>query len=110
MAVKDLIESEWGIHTAQYTNRLVNECDNTVTKLADGNPDRLALLVINLSANVIHVYFDNTVSSAKGIYLTANGGSFSLNWRDDFILSTLPLYGIAGAANSDVLIIETVIG
>lgn len=87
---------------------LYEEDDGTVsvgtaaTKIVGNDPDALALTIINLSANTIYLRPSNNPSATKGIQIDANGGSVSMNVRDDLTLPTRAWWALATAAASDV--------
>ena len=106
-SLSELIEREYGVKTSYRINPLNDECDIAVTPLLASNPKRISFLILNLSANNMFVTPDSRPSAARGILLAANGGSLTLNYRDDFETATLSWSGSAAANNSDVFIIET---
>lgn len=77
-----------------------------VSTVVESNPDRLGLLVLNLSANTVFVGIDNTVSLTNGIRLGANGGSVAFNVTDDGMIQTRTIYGIADGAASTVYVLS----
>ena len=77
-----------------------------VSTVIGSNPDRLGLLILNLSANTVYVSIDNSVSATNGIRLGANGGSVSLNVTDDGMIQTRTWYGLATGAGSSVYVLD----
>ena len=77
----------------------------TVTKLLDNDPERPALLMVNLGANDVYVKPNNTPGVEAGILLAAFGGSISLTVHDDLTLPARNWYGIADTAASDVYVV-----
>tara|TARA_R110000824_G_scaffold89382_3_gene219187 strand:- start:2625 stop:3002 length:378 start_codon:yes stop_codon:yes gene_type:complete len=77
-----------------------------VSTISGANPDRLGLLLLNLSSNTIYVSIDNSVSATNGIRLGANGGSVALNVTDDGMIQTRTWYGLATGAGSSMYILE----
>lgn len=73
------------------------------------NADRLGLVIANTGLNVAYVGLSSLVGSNFGFLLTANGGSISLNIRDDLTLTTRAWWGAAVGA-SDVLYVLELIG
>lgn len=78
----------------------------TVTKLVGNNPERLALILINVGANDVYVKPSNNPGVEQGLLLAAFGGSVSLNVRSDLTLPTREWYGIADTTASTVYAIE----
>lgn len=74
----------------------------TAENLLLEDPERVSYLLINLSPNTIFASFDNQVSSSRGIRLSANGGFFALNAKDDFTIVARPIFVIADVAASNL--------
>lgn len=70
--------------------------------LVGGNPDRLLLLFVNLSTNIVYIGLDETVTATSGIRLDSNGGSASIAVQDDGMLPTRQWFAIADGAGSEV--------
>lgn len=77
-----------------------------VEELLGGDPERVLVFFLNLSANTIHVGLRNIVSSTNGIILAASGGSVSFNAIEDGTLPTRQFFVIAGAAASQMYILS----
>ena len=83
-ALSRYLEKRFGMPTRHIVNPLgVASVGTTATKLLNNNPDRLMLLIINLSANVLYVGFESDVSNTKGIYLVSRGGHLVLVADED---------------------------
>ena len=78
----------------------------SVGTVIDSDPDRLGLLVMSLSSNVVYIGIENNVSATNGIRLSASGGSISFNVEDDGMILTRTIYGIATGAGSSVYILS----
>lgn len=78
------------------------------TQLAKNNPDRVGLVIVNLSTNIVYCAWNSAVSSSQGILLSASGGNFALNVRDDFTLPSRELSALAGGPGSNVYVLEIV--
>ena len=96
----DFITSRYGVRSRARTNPVTSSVGTTAKEIAKENHDRLAIVVINLSANDLYVAFDNQVSSSRGIYLTPTGGSLSLLAEEDLELTGYRLWAVASAANA----------
>lgn len=72
----------------------------TPTNLFVNDPDRLGIIVINMSTSLIYAGPDQSLGGANGIYIGANGGSMILQVEPDLILPTIPWWfmaeGVAG--------------
>lgn len=77
-----------------------------VTPVIGANANRQGLLLVNISASDIWISFNQTVGSANGILLIANGGFFSLNRWEDFDLTGYPFYAIAASGPANLLALE----
>ena len=70
-------------------------------QIMGNDPERVSVLLINLSANTIFIGFNEGVGSSDGILLGANGGSVAYDVTNDYILPTLQVNAVAtGAASS----------
>ena len=75
--------------------------------LFGNDPERGLILLVNLSVNTIYIGYDPQVSSSRGITLGANGGSYSVNIRDDFHLPSMAHYAIATGVGSNIFRVTT---
>ena len=104
-SLSELIEKRFGVKT-----RAVVGAVNSIAALGQvavaPNPDRLALIVVNLSVNDVVLAFDNQVTTTRGIFLAKSGGSMSLNMEDDFELVGYAIYGAASAYPSTIFVLE----
>ena len=71
-----------------------------VAQVFGNDPERVFVLLVNLSANTIYVSFDTNVSSTNGILLAANGGSLEMDVRSDLIFPIRAIYALAAGAGS----------
>lgn len=103
-AVLDFLAKEFG-GEVEYADE-TKTVGTTAAEVAGGDGERPALLFINLSANTIYVAPTPSVSTTRGIYLGANGGSVSMVVRDDLILPALQWHAVASAAGSSLYVIR----
>jgi hypothetical protein len=108
-SAQEVIENKYGIKLTVRENPLVSSLGTTSVQICLNNPRRMSLIVINLSANTVYVRPSFAASSSAGIVLSPNGGYLSLNAEDDYILQTLEWWGVASAASSAILVIESFI-
>ena len=80
----------------------------TLVKVVQANPDRVGLVMVNGGAADVFVWLDNSVSTSKGVRLTANGGSATLTVRDDFTRPAQEWDGISSGAGNVVSVIEEI--
>jgi len=103
------IEKQYGVRTRLVENPLVTSVGTSAVQIARNNPDRFAIIIVNLSTNIIYVAFDSEVSSTKGIRLGANGGSYTLLAEEDLELTAHEIWAIATAADSAIYVAEVVV-
>ena len=102
----DLLEAMYGVKTRVRQNPKTDNIGTSITKIADSNPNRLTLLVNNLSSNAIYISPDNLVSTKRGIYVAPGGGSVVMQWDRDFSLVSQQWYAISAAVDSDIYVLE----
>lgn len=76
-----------------------------VEELLGGDPERVLVFILNLSANSVHVGLRNTVSATNGILLAASGGNVSFNAVEDGTLPTRQFFVVAAAAASQLYVL-----
>lgn len=106
MSLAELLMERFKVKTRAVENPKITSLGVTAQQVLGNNPDRLAFIVQNLSANVIYLSLKNDVSSSKGIRLAANGGSFSCIWDEDFQMTGWAWWAVATGASSAVYAIE----
>jgi hypothetical protein len=94
----DLARSLYGIDVG-----FEESAAGAVANIADAvmirnGPNRIALVIVNASANILYARPDAPASAARGIIIPANGGTFILGFRDDL---TLPAHEWHIAAAAD---------
>ena len=77
----------------------------TPEKILTFSGDRVGLLVMNLSANEIHLGPTPEVSASQGMLLGPSGGSVSMSIVEDFMLPTLEWWAVAAGANSVLMVL-----
>ena len=83
MATPELVKELFKGPTHAPVNPVTDTVLTTATLILRNNPDRLACLIVNLSANRGHIGFDRQVSPTRGIPVEASGGLVIMNWRED---------------------------
>ena len=78
----------------------------TQGQVLGNDPERVTVLLINLSSNTIFVGFNEQVGSGNGIILTPSGGNVSYNVEDDFLIPTLQVNAVADGANSALYVLS----
>ena len=77
----------------------------TPSVLVAADPERVQLTIVNLSSNSIYIMPNDAPTTSSGIFLSANGGSVSMNVHEDGTLPAQEWRAVATAANSSVQII-----
>lgn len=74
--------------------------------IAQSNFERVALILINLSPNVVYAAINGTPSASEGIYLAPSGGNFTSVMRNDLVLQSFEFSAVAPAGNSSLYVVE----
>lgn len=104
----DLISDKLGVRTTFRINPEASSIGTSVARVFGNNPNRVAIVFVNLSANAIYVAPDPSPSSSRGIRVPANGGSMTAEWDEDFDLVGLEWNGVADGAGSNYFAMELV--
>jgi len=107
-SLADLIQGKFGIKTRPIENPVVAAVAAASIPIALSHPDRVALVIINLSANLVYIRPGPGAAAATGIVLAANGGWRSFVWDEDFELVGRDWYGIAPAGASAIYVLEMI--
>lgn len=109
MNVAKLIERQFGIVTRVNQNPDAISIGTDVEQIMPNNPNRLGYTVVNLSANSVYIAYDRGVGATHGILLTANGGSVSSIFQEDFEACCWSVFAVASGAASDIYVLEVLI-
>jgi hypothetical protein len=104
----DLIHDKYGVSTRLALDPVTNTVGATAVLIAPNNPNRLELLMINLSALTVWVKPKNDVSASSGLVLGPNGGYVEFDWDDDYDLVGYEWWAIASGAGASILTMEIV--
>lgn len=105
-ANQEFVEGEYGGPVDEQSATLV--IGPSVSRIVDNNPEAVSFTLLNLGSNNLFVALDDSVSASHGILLVANGGSMSLNVRNDQELPARAWFAIAPKGNTDVFYIRNV--
>jgi len=108
MSIERLLEKKYGVRVTFAENPKTTTVNTNPSVIAGNNPNRLALVVINLSSNTVWIAPSSDVSSEKGIYLASGGGGVSFVFEEDFILPSLEWYAVASLADSAIYVLEVI--
>jgi hypothetical protein len=82
--------------------------NSPVAVMVDGNGDRVALVVINLGAQIVQIGLTGDLGPSKGIVVGPSGGSVSMILRDDYTLVTRRWYMFSNTGPSSLYVLELV--
>jgi len=108
--VRELFEKEYGVWTGVIENPLTDTVGTSITQLLQPDPGRLNYTLVNLGATPVYFCFTPDPSTTKGIYVAANGGYVTLDWKDDGLLVTYPVWAISSGATKVYLVGLGIIG
>lgn len=108
LQLADVLKEKFQVRTRAVENPKVTSLGTTASLVFANNPNRLAWVFINLSANVIYLSLTRDVSSTRGIRLAASGGKAGVVWDEDFQMTAWAWWGVASGTASAVYSIEVV--
>lgn len=73
---------------------------------APNDPDRVALILVNLGATTITISFQPAAVAGQGILLLDNGSDYSVNVRDDAIIPAWQHTVVSSAVGGSLLVVE----
>ncbi len=104
-----ILEERFKCKTRAVENPVVTATGATAAIVFNNNPNRLAWIFVNLSANAIYLALANDVSATKGILVAANGGWRAFIYDEDFQMTGWAMWGISPAGASNCYSIEVVV-
>ena len=108
MDLAGLLLEQFKVKTRAVENPLLTALGTSALLVFSNNPNRLAWIFINLSANTVYLGLGNDVGTAKGVLIAPNGGSATMIWSEDFQMTGWAIWGIAPAGASNCYSIEVV--
>ena len=106
MALARFVDRHFGVKTRAVPNPVTDSVDTGVTVIAQNNPDRLFLLVVNLSDTDLYLGFFADVSPTKGILLAKSGGSVTLTAAEDGELVGYEITVYSSADSKAIFVLE----
>lgn len=104
MNVRDLFQKQYGVITDVFEAITPTVPAATITQLLKNDPGRLNYTLCNLGANALLFCRTPDPSATKGVYVAANGGYVSLDWKDDGLLITEPVYAFSTGGTTIYLV------
>tara|TARA_Y100000310_G_scaffold181737_1_gene181741 strand:+ start:1410 stop:1766 length:357 start_codon:yes stop_codon:yes gene_type:complete len=102
-AAAEFVASKYGGAVADLET--VESVGVAAAEVIRNDPERVFALLVNLSLNTIYVGFDQSVSSARGIVLASNGGSYQTDVEEDFTLPARSMFAVSTGANSNLFVL-----
>lgn len=107
-ALADIIQRTFGVATRTRLSDVGATVGLVAAPILRQNPNRLAAVLINLSAVAMYVAPIGATSSTRGIRIAATGGSLALRYDEDFDLVGYEWSAIADGAGSAIFTIEII--
>ncbi len=98
-SIHEVIADELGILPRFEENPEAVDVDSTEKIILRANPNRFAVLFVNLGTVAIFLRPQRTATLTSGFQLAAGGGSLFINWREDLVLPALEWHAIASIDN-----------
>ncbi|MFQ6006121.1 MAG: hypothetical protein ACE5OQ_11520 [Woeseia sp.] len=102
-AAAEFVEKKYGGPTAELV--ATESVGTTQSEILRNDPERVFVLIVNLSVNTVHIGYDAGVSSTNGIQLSSNGGTYQTDVEEDFTVPIRAHHAVAGAANSTLYVL-----
>ena len=102
----EYVEAKFGVRTDTRENPLVSSVGVSPERICRSEPDRLALMIFNLSVNEVYLGWFNDVSSTKCVLLPSNGGCATFIADEDLELVGREFWAAASAADSAIFVME----
>lgn len=83
----------------------VESVGTSAAEVLRNDPDRVFVLLVNLSLNTVYVGFDQGVGSSLGIVLASNGGSYQADVEEDMTLPSRSMFAVATGASSSLYVL-----
>lgn len=76
--------------------------------VAPNDPDRVALVVVNIGAVAVTINYRENITLNQGIVLLDNGSTYSVNVRDDAILPAWMHAALSSGVGSTLFVVEII--
>lgn len=102
-AAAEFIERKYGGAVGE--TLAVESVGVTQSRILRNDPERVFVLLVNLSVNTIFVGYDEQVSATRGILLASNGGTYQVDVEEDFTLPINALFALSTGAASNLFVV-----
>ena len=109
VSLHQMIDARFGVRTRTAENQETTAMTTTEALVLRNDSARLAAIVINLGQTDVFLRPRGGPSSTTGIRVGPNGGTFSLQWDEDYNLTGLEWFGITGAGVSTLYTLEILV-
>jgi len=106
MTTKDIIDKMYGVTTYESTEPLNSTIQTTPTQIVSNDPGALQMTLINLGANDLYLWRDESVSATKGILIASNGGAYEINFTTHLRMPTFSWWAIAPAGATEIAVMR----
>ncbi len=106
MTTKDIIEKMYGVSTYETTEAMNATIQTTPTQILANDPGALQMTLINLGANDLYLWRDESVSASKGILIASNGGAYEINFTTHLRMPTFSWWAVAPAGVTNVAVLR----
>ena len=106
MALRELSRERFKGPTRPVVNPITDTVGTTATKILNNNPDRVALVIVNLSENRGFMGFDRQVEPTRGIPVEAQGGVVTMCVEEDGEATGYEIHAINQVAAGKWYILE----
>ena len=90
-------------------NPLRSSFTTAQTQMMQHDQQRVTAFIENPSSVTVYVSHLSNPTTTNAIVLAANGGSYTLNFRDDGEMVTLPIFGLTNSGTQTLWLMETIL-
>ena len=108
-SLHELITLEFGVRTRSRDNPENTAMTTASQLIARNDSSRLALSIVNLGQQIVHVRNAAAPSSTVGFAIGPNGGSLTLNFREDFHMVGHDWFGLTPSGVSTIFVQEVLV-
>ena len=101
-----LLTQQYGLSSSPLIRTRTVSVGTSPTQIANNDPSRVELVVVNNSSGPCEVDRSPQVSATQGVVLAASGGILTLDFRADLTWPTAAEYAVCANASSPVTVYE----